>query len=145
MSTLFRYMTQQLLVTTMVVTVVLCLIFWLAKASTLLDFILNRGLDFGFFLYMSLLILPRLLIIILPIATFATLLFAYYRLQTDSELVVIHAAGGSPCDTAAPTAEPTATRRVSLSDAHSESCSRTREADFMIVRLPLALERMRGR
>ena len=102
MSTLFRYMTQQLLVTTVIVTVVLCLIFWLAKASTLLDFILNRGLDFGFFLYMSLLILPRLLIIILPIATFATLLFAYYRLQTDSELVVIHAAGGSPFTLARP-------------------------------------------
>ena len=102
MSTLFRYMTQQLLVTTVIVTVVLCLIFWLAKASTLLDFILNRGLDFGFFLYMSLLILPRLLIIILPIATFATLLFAYYRLQTDSELVVIHAAGGSPFALARP-------------------------------------------
>ncbi len=95
-------MTQQLLVTTVIVTVVLCLIFWLAKASTLLDFILNRGLDFGFFLYMSLLILPRLLIIILPIATFATLLFAYYRLQTDSELVVIHAAGGSPFTLARP-------------------------------------------
>ena len=96
MSTLFRYMTQQLLVTTVIVTVVLCMIFWLAKASTLLDFILNRGLDFGFFLYMSMLILPRLLIIILPIATFATLLFSYYRLQTDSELVVMRAAGGSP-------------------------------------------------
>lgn len=95
MSTLFRYMTKQLLVTTIIVTLVLCMIFWLAKASTLLDFILNRGLDFKFFLYMSMLILPRLLIIILPIATFATLLFAYYRLQNDSELVVMRAAGTS--------------------------------------------------
>ena len=71
------------------------MIFWLAKASTLLDFILNRGLDIGFFLYMSMLILPRLLIIILPIATFATLLFCYYRLQIDSEIVVMRAAGTS--------------------------------------------------
>lgn len=95
MTTLFRYITKQLLFTTILVTAILCMIFWLAKASTLLDFILNRGLDFGFFMYMSLLILPRLLIIILPIATFATLLFAYYRLQSDSELVVMRAAGTS--------------------------------------------------
>jgi len=95
MTTLFRYITKQLLFTTLLVTVILCMIFWLAKASTLLDFILNRGLDIGFFLYMSMLILPRLLIIILPIATFATLLFGYYRLQTDSEIVVMRAAGTS--------------------------------------------------
>lgn len=95
MTTLFRYITKQLFVTTILVTAILCMIFWLAKASTLLDFILNRGLDFVFFLYMSLLILPRLLIIILPIATFATLLFGYYRLQTDSEIVVMRAAGTS--------------------------------------------------
>jgi lipopolysaccharide export system permease protein len=95
MTTLFRYITKQLLFTTLLVTAILCMIFWLAKASTLLDFILNRGLDIGFFLYMSMLILPRLLIIILPIATFATLLFGYYRLQSDSEIVVMRAAGTS--------------------------------------------------
>ena len=95
MTTLFRYITKQLLFTTLLVTAILCMIFWLAKASTLLDFILNRALDIGFFLYMSMLILPRLLIIILPIATFATLLFCYYRLQTDSEIVVMQAAGTS--------------------------------------------------
>ena len=95
MTTLFRYITKQLLFTTLLVTAILSMIFWLAKASTLLDFILNRGLDIGFFLYMSMLILPRLLIIILPIATFATLLFGYYRLQTDSEIVVMRAAGTS--------------------------------------------------
>jgi lipopolysaccharide export system permease protein len=102
MSTIFRYITRQLFFTTIFVTVILCLIFWLAKASTLLDFIINKGLDFGFFLYMSVLILPRLLIIILPIATFATILFAYYRLNADSELVVMRAAGISPFALARP-------------------------------------------
>ena len=102
MTTLFRYITKQLLFTTLLVTVILCTIFWLAKASTLLDFILNRGLDIGFFLYMSMLILPRLLIIILPIATFGTLLFGYYRLQTDSEIVVMRAAGTSTYTLAKP-------------------------------------------
>jgi lipopolysaccharide export system permease protein len=95
MTTLFRYITKKLLFTTLFVTAILCMVFWLAKASTLLDFILNRGLDIGFFIYMSILILPRLLIIILPIATFATLLFGYYRLQSDSEIIVMRAAGTS--------------------------------------------------
>ena len=102
MTTLSRYITKQLLFTTLLVTAILCMIFWLAKASTLLDFILNRGLDIGFFLYMSMLILPRLLIIILPIATFATLLFGYYRLQTDSEIIVMRAAGTSTYTLAKP-------------------------------------------
>ena len=79
MRTLFRYITKQLLFIILISTAILCMIFWLARASTLLDFILNRGLDFGFFLYMSMLILPRLLLILLPIATIATILFAYYR------------------------------------------------------------------
>jgi len=95
MRTLFRYITKQLLFIILISTAILCMIFWLARASTLLDFILNRGLDFGFFLYMSMLILPRLLLILLPIATIATILFAYYRLQTDSELVVMQTAGMS--------------------------------------------------
>lgn len=102
MTTIFRYIGKQLLVTTVSVTAILCMIFWLAKASTLLDFILNRGLDLGFFLYMSLLILPRLLIIILPIATFATLLFGYYRLHAESELVVMRSAGTSTFTLAKP-------------------------------------------
>ena len=92
---LFRYITKQLLLITLISTTILCMIFWLAKASTLLDFIINRGLNFGLFLYMSMLILPRLLLILLPIATIATILFAYYRLQTDSELVVMRTAGMS--------------------------------------------------
>ena len=102
MTTIFSYMTKQLFVSTVAITLVQCMIFWLAKASTLLDFILNRGLDFGFFLYMSALILPRLLIIILPIATFVALLLSYYRLQSDSELVVMRAAGTSTFTLAKP-------------------------------------------
>jgi len=90
---LFRYITKQLLFITLISTTILCMIFWLAKASTMLDFIINRGLNFSLFLYMSMLILPRLLLILLPIATIATILFAYYRLQTDSELVVMRTAG----------------------------------------------------
>ena len=90
---LFRYITKQLLFITLISTTILCMIFWLAKASTMLDFIINRGLNFSLFLYMSILILPRLLLILLPIATIATILFAYYRLQTDSELVVMRTAG----------------------------------------------------
>ena len=99
---LFRYITKQLLFTTLISTTILCMIFWLAKASTLLDFIINRGLDFSLFLYMSMLILPRLLLILLPIATIATILFAYYRLQTDSELVVMRTAGMSTYSLAKP-------------------------------------------
>ena len=64
--------------------------------------IVNRGLSASTFLYVSMLILPGALALILPIALFAALLFVYQRLRADSELVVMSATGLGPWDLARP-------------------------------------------
>src|SRR4029077_11908841 len=58
--------------------------------------IVNRGLSVALFSYMALLILPRFLDIVLPIGAFIAVLFVFNRLTSESELVVMRAAGLSP-------------------------------------------------
>jgi len=75
---------------------------WLAQSLRLVDLIVNRGLSAEMFLYLALLILPRFLDIVLPIGVFIAVLFVFNRLITESELVVMRAAGVSPFNLALP-------------------------------------------
>ena len=65
----------------------------LSQSLYLLNVVINGGQSAGTFLYMAMLLLPGLLRIILPIAFFVGTLFALSRLNSDSELVVMSAAG----------------------------------------------------
>jgi lipopolysaccharide export system permease protein len=75
---------------------------WLAQSLRLVDLIVNRGLSAEMFLYLAMLILPRFLDIVLPIGVFISVLFVFNRLITESELVVMRAAGLSPFGLAKP-------------------------------------------
>jgi len=86
-------MLKQVIVMTVFITVVLCFAIWLTQSLRLIDLIINRGLPLSLFLYMAMLLLPRFLTIVLPIAVFCATLFTYNRLSADSELVVLRAAG----------------------------------------------------
>jgi lipopolysaccharide export system permease protein len=97
-----RYIGRQTLVTFCVVTLGLTIMVWLTQTVRLLDLIVNRGLPFGTALYFLALLLPKLVGIMAPITLFITLLFVYARLSSDSELVVLVAAGRSPLDLARP-------------------------------------------
>jgi len=57
--------------------------------------VINRGQSAPTFVYLTVLILPGLLVIILPIAFFFGTLFTLQRLNGDSELVVMASAGYS--------------------------------------------------
>jgi lipopolysaccharide export system permease protein len=70
-------------------------VIWLSQSLRLLDLVINRGQSAPTFLYLTLLMLPSLLVIILPIAFFAGVLYALHKLNADSELVVMSAAGFS--------------------------------------------------
>jgi lipopolysaccharide export system permease protein len=78
---------------------------WLAQSLKLVDLIVNRGLSAEVFLYLAFLILPRFLDIVIPIGTFIAVLFVFNRLTTESELVVMRAAGLSPFSLAKPVLE----------------------------------------
>jgi lipopolysaccharide export system permease protein len=68
---------------------------WLLQSLRLVDLIVNRGLSFGLFLYLAVLILPRFVDVVLPIAIFTAIIFVYAKLIAESELVVMRASGMS--------------------------------------------------
>jgi lipopolysaccharide export system permease protein len=102
MTSLTRYVLRQCLGVMLFVTVALSAAVWLAQALPLIDLIINRGLSVDVFLYLAALMLPRFLDIVLPIGVFIAVLFTFNRLTTESELVVMRAAGLSPLALAKP-------------------------------------------
>jgi len=75
---------------------------WLSQSLRFLDRIVNQGLDFGSFLYLTSLVLPGVLAVLIPVSLFCATLYAYNRLSSDSELVVMWANGFSGRALAAP-------------------------------------------
>jgi lipopolysaccharide export system permease protein len=93
MSRLSRYVLNQLIGPIGLFSLILTGVVWLSQSLRLLDLIINRGQSAPTFLYLTLLMLPSLLVIILPIAYFAGTLFGLNKLNSDSELVAMTAAG----------------------------------------------------
>jgi lipopolysaccharide export system permease protein len=77
-------------------------VIWLSQSLRLLDLVINRGQSAPTFVYLTVLILPSLLVIILPLAYFAGTLFGLNKLHADSELVVMQASGFSLLQLAVP-------------------------------------------
>lgn len=95
MSSLTRYVLKQLLVGMILVTLALTCVMWLSQSLRFIEMIVNRGLTIGNFLYLTMLLLPNFLSIILPIALFTIVVFTFARLIADRELIVMRAAGMS--------------------------------------------------
>lgn len=88
-----RYIIRQIAGPLLFITLTLTSVIWLTQSLRLLDRLIGNGLPFGSFMYLTGLLMPGLLAVILPIATFCAALYAYNRLTADSELVVMWAAG----------------------------------------------------
>ena len=69
---------------------------WVTQALREIDLITAKGQTLWLFMYMTMLALPALIYIIAPIALFIACLYSLNRINADSELVVINAAGASP-------------------------------------------------
>lgn len=93
MNRLQRYILRQLLGPFLFFLLVLTAVIWLTQSLRFVDLIVNQGLSAGYFLYLTLLLLPGLLAIILPISSFAAVMYGYQRLASDSEVVVMRSAG----------------------------------------------------
>ncbi|HWB50145.1 MAG TPA: LPS export ABC transporter permease LptF [Stellaceae bacterium] len=100
-----RYILRQCLSVMLFVTGALTAAVWLAQSLKLVDLIVNRGLSAEVFLYLAMLILPRFLDIVLPIGAFIAVLFVFNKLTSESELIVMRAAGMSPMALAKPVLE----------------------------------------
>jgi lipopolysaccharide export system permease protein len=102
MPRLSLYVLVQLIGPTALFALLMTIVVWLTQSLRLLDLVINRGQSASTFVYLSLLVLPSLLVIILPIAYFAGTLYALTKLNTDSELVVMASAGYSRAQLSAP-------------------------------------------
>ena len=89
------YVLGQLLGPVALLTLLMTCVIWLTQFPRLLDLVINRGQSAPTFLYLTSLLIPSLLVIILPIAFFFGTLFTLSRLNGDSELVVMASAGYS--------------------------------------------------
>ncbi len=95
MNAVTRHMTWQILVVAVVASAILCTAVVLQQSVRFVDMIVNRGLPASDLMYLSFLITPRFLAVVLPVAVFGASLFTYHRMQTGSELVVLRSAGAS--------------------------------------------------
>ena len=71
-------------------------VIWVTQALKDFDLLTTKGQSLVLFLFATGLIIPSLVMIIAPIALFAAILFTLNKLNGDSELVVMSAAGLSP-------------------------------------------------
>jgi lipopolysaccharide export system permease protein len=70
-------------------------VIWLGQSLKLIDIVVNNGQSARTFLEFTLLLLPTVESIVLPIAAFAATLFTMNRLAQESEIVAMFAAGSS--------------------------------------------------
>src|SRR5258706_14956742 len=102
MRSLFFYVLRQIVGPFLLFTLLLTLVVWMTQSLRLLDLVINRGQSAGIFAYLTLLMLPSLLVVIVPIAFFGAALYALNRLNSDSGLVVMWSAGISRLQIALP-------------------------------------------
>ncbi len=97
-----RYILGQMMAPLAFVTLSLTAVVWLTQSLQFIDMIINRGLSASLFLYLTILLTPGFLALILPIALFCAILHTYHRLTYESEIMVMRAAGLSQRALAAP-------------------------------------------
>lgn len=88
-----RYLFRQLLGPAVLATLALSAVALLSQSLGALDVIVDNGQSAAVFLKITLLALPQLLSLILPISLFVASLVALNRLQTEQEIVVCFAGG----------------------------------------------------
>lgn len=102
MKSLDRYVLLQLLGATFATSLALTFTVWLTQSLRLFDYIINRGLPAEKFVIFAALLMPSFLTIVMPIATFVSVVFVYNKLATDNELIVMRSCGLSQLQVAKP-------------------------------------------
>ena len=102
MNRIDRYIFHQVFWTTAFVALTLTCVVWLSQSLRFVEMIVNRGLSASMFLYFTMLMTPSFFTVILPVALVMAVIFIYNKLVSDSELVVLRAAGMSQFSLAKP-------------------------------------------
>ena len=102
MSRFDRYLLSQLLALFGFFSLVLVAVYWVNRAVGLFDQLIGDGQSALVFLEFSVLTLPNVIRLVLPVSAFAACVYAVNRLMQESELVVMQATGFSAVRLARP-------------------------------------------
>lgn len=97
-----RYVLKGLALATLFTSLTLAAIILLTQSLRFLELIINSGASSAAFWVLAFLALPRFFEVILPIALMISVVFIYTRMISDSEIVVMRAAGKSPIELTRP-------------------------------------------
>ena len=96
MGSIGRYIFRTTMASFTVVLVSLTAVIWVTQALRDFDLLTNQGQSVFVFVGITGLIIPLLILVIAPIALFIAVLHTLNKLATDSEIIVMNAAGMSP-------------------------------------------------
>ena len=88
-----KYILFNLLKPFLTISLVLTGVVWLSRSLKYIDLIINKGLSLGSYFWFVSLIAPKILALLLPLISFATIVYAYQKLKADSELIVMESFG----------------------------------------------------
>lgn len=97
-----RYLFRQLLIPTLLSVVALTAVAFLSQSLSALDLVIDQQQGFIVFLKATILALPELISLILPIAVFVAAAISLNRMHTEHEIVVCFAGGMSRWDVISP-------------------------------------------
>jgi lipopolysaccharide export system permease protein len=141
MNLIDRYLFKQLLGPTLLAGVSLTGVMLLSESLQFIDLIVNQGQSAAVFVKLTLLGLPGLVSMMMPIAIFAASLVALNRLQTEQELVVCFAGGMSRWRVISPVlrlAVMAATVSLVINLWFAPLCARAMREELFKVRTDLA-------
>lgn len=95
---ILKMLTKSLVITSLVATAVACLVY----SQRYLDEIVERSFPVSVFFEIILTLMPFLLVVAIPVTLAISIVFIYNKLITDSEILVLRAAGVSQFGLAAP-------------------------------------------
>ncbi len=91
--TIFKYLFLDILKPFFIISLVLTGIVWLSRSLNYIELIINKGLSLPVYFWFVSLIAPKILAILLPLISFASICYAYNKLRADSEIIAMESAG----------------------------------------------------
>jgi lipopolysaccharide export system permease protein len=95
MDVIGRHMFRQTASAMAMILVTLTLVVWMATALRQLDLVTSQGQSFVVFLQITLLALPNLISLVAPVALLISCMHILNRMNNDSEIIILAAAGGN--------------------------------------------------
>ena len=87
------YIFRQLIGPFFLIMIAMTGIVWLTQSLRFIDLIVIKGLPLEIFINLTILIIPKLLVTIIPFIGFLASLITYIRLNNDSEIISMKTAG----------------------------------------------------